>query len=158
MAAGYSVNTKDLERLHKAFRRLRVRLPEAAEKELAKVVGDDAQDAARFAMSRPGARGKYKREPEAYGHVDSYKGDPAITIERGGTAIGAEFGTTYHTVFGTKMLAKSMRRRVFGARTGRGRLGKVAGKTAEKNLPKTERRVAVAFDKEAEREFRRQGL
>lgn len=151
------LDTRDLDKLEGVFKRFRVKLPEAGEKALAEAVQRDATQSKSTLSSRPGASGRYKREPEAYSDV-MYRGDPAVRIEGGGTAIGAEFGTTYHTVFGRKVLAKSMKRRVFGARVGRGRLGKVVGKTAKANLPKTERDVALAFDREAEREFRKAGL
>lgn len=151
------LDTRDLDKLEKAFKAFLVRLPDAGEDAIAKSVQRDATQSKSTLSSRPGASGKYKREPEAYSDV-MYKGDPAVRIEGGGTAIGAEFGTTYHTVFGRKVLAKSMKRRVFGARTGRGRLGKVVGKTAKANLPKTEREVALAFDKAAERQLRKAGL
>ena len=137
---------------------MRVKLPDAAEAELAEIVGDDATDAQQFLSGRPGSRGRYKREPERIGHTDNYRGRPAAIIERGGTMVAAEFGTKLHYVWGRPVQARSMKRRVFGARVGRGRLGKVVGKTAERNLPQTERRIAVAFDKAAESEFRRAGL
>jgi hypothetical protein len=151
------IDTRDLDKLERAFKRFQVRLPEAGEKALGEAVERDARQSAQTLQSRPGASGRYKREPGAYSDV-VYKGDPAVRIEGGGTAIGAEFGTTYHYVFGRKVLAKSMKRRVFGARTGRGRLGKVVGKTAKANLSKTEREIALAFDREAEAEFRKAGL
>jgi len=154
----WQVNTRDLDKLERAFRRMRVKLPDAAEAELAEIVGDDAQDAQGFLSGRPGSRGAYKRQPERIGHVDNYRGHPAATIERGGTMVAAEFGTKLHYVWGRPVQARSMKRRVFGARVGRGRLGKVVGKTAERNLPDTERRIAVAFDHAAEAEFRRLGL
>ena len=158
MARKTGMDTKDLDALERAFKRFRVRLPAAAEDALEDSVKTDTRDAAQFLAKRPGASGKYKRDPGAYRFAEN-RGAPAVEISSSSpTAVGAEFGTNVHWVFGRKVAAKSMKRRVFGARTGRGRLGKVVGKTAERNIPKTERRIAIAFDKGAAKILKREGL
>lgn len=151
------VQSKDLVRLEQALKLFRVRLPDAGEK----VLGDTAEKIAKESkgkvMSRPGSRGSYHREPESY-DTQMRSGAHAVEIERGGTAVAAEYGANYHYVFGHRVLAKSMKRRVFGARVKRWTSGKVTGKLIKADLPAAEKRLAIAFDKSAERTFDRLGL
>ena len=151
------VDSRDLIKLERALKLFAVRLPDAGEKVLEKTAEQNAGRSGSLVMSRPRARGKYKREPGAYSDVKR-KGAHSIKIEAGGTAIGAEFGANFHTVFGKRVAAKSMKRRVFGGRVKRNTSGKVVGQTVKKDLPQAERRLAVAFDKAAEKEFRKAGL
>ena len=152
-----SVNTKDLVKLEKAMKLFAVRLPDAAEDELKDTTNLIEKAAVGAVSQRPGSRGGYKREPGAYHHGMRNKA-PAVEIDRGFTAIGAEYGANYHVVFGNRVLAKSMKRRVFGARVKRWTAGKVVGKLIKADLPKAEKRLAIAFDKEAEKTFTRLGL
>lgn len=158
MARGKGIDTRDLKQLNLAMKQLQARLPKAGEQVIADFAQDTARDAASRVMSRPGSRGNYKREPEAYDWTASRGGDPAVSIERGGTAIGAEFGANFHTVFGHRVPARSMRRRVFGARVKRTLSGKVVGRATKDGLPRAERDLAIAFDRTAEAEFRKRGL
>lgn len=152
-----SVDTKDLKRLEQAIKLFAVRLPDEGEKVLAKTAKSMAGDAASKVMSRPGSRGSYHREPEAY-DTAKRSGAHAVDIQGGGTAIAAEYGATYHYVFGRRVTAKSMKRRVFGARIKRWSSGKVVGKLIKADLPAAEKRLAIAFNKDAERVFDRLGL
>lgn len=152
------IDYRDLKQLDLAMKTLQARLPKAGEEVIEGFAEDTARDAARAVMSRPGSSGKYKRQPEAYDYTASRGGHPAVEIERGGTAIGAEFGATYHTVFGNRVTQRSMKRRVFGARVKRTLSGKVVGRVTKAGLPKVERDLAVAFDRTAEKEFRKRGL
>jgi hypothetical protein len=81
-----------------------------------------------------------------------------VSIDRGGTAIAAEFGATFHTVFGKRVKQASMKRRVFGARVKRMLSGKVVGKVIKADLPSMERNLAITFDQTAEADFRKAGL
>ena len=148
----------DVQQLNLAMKTLQVRLPKAGEQVLQDFAQDISRDAASLVMSRPGSSGKYHREPEAYDWTSSRGGHPAVEIERGGTAIAAEFGATYHTVFGHRVTQRSMKRRVFGARVKRALSGKVVGRATKKGLPVVERDLAVTFDRTAEMEFRKRGL
>lgn len=152
-----SVQTKDLVKLEKALKLFAVRLPEAGQQELKDTTELIDRAATSLVSQRPGSRGSYKREPTAYGHTIRNR-EPAVEIARGFTAIAAEYGANFHTVFGNRVPAKSMKRRVFGARVKRWKSGKVVGKLIVTDLPKAERRLAKAFDKEAERTFTRMGL
>jgi hypothetical protein len=136
---------------------MRTRLPQAGTEALEDAVVRNTAKSAQAVLGRPGASGKYHREPEAYDET-TRKGAPAIRIQGGGTAIAAEYGATYHTVFGRRVKAASMRRRVFGARVKRNTSGKVVGRVVKADLPALERRVAVAFDRAAESVFDREGL
>ena len=158
MASRKGIDTRDLKQLNLAMKQLQVRLPKAGTEVLEGFAQDVECDASRLVMTRPGSRGSYKREPQAYDWTANRRGHPAVSIERGGTAIGAEFGATYHTVFGRRMLAKDMKRRVYGARVKRLLSGKVVGKATKLGLPKAEKDLALAFDKTAEAEFRKRGL
>lgn len=151
------LDTKDLMKLEKAMRLFAVRLPDAADEVLVDTVRDISKDSASVVMSRPGSRGSYKREPDAYDAVIRNKAN-AIEIQRGFTAIAAEYGANFHHVFGKRVPVKSMKRRVFGARVKRWRSGKVVGKLVKTDLPAAEKRLAIAFDKEAEKTFTRLGL
>jgi hypothetical protein len=158
MALKSGMNTRDLQKLQASINRLRTKLPEAGTDVLEDAARSHATKAASAVMSRPGSSGNYKREPEAYDWTANRGGDPAVSIDRGGTAVAAEFGATYHTVFGKRVAQKSMKRRVFGARVKRALSGKVVGKTIKQDLPSMERDLAVAFDRTAEAEFRKAGL
>jgi hypothetical protein len=155
--AATGIERSGLPALEAAFKAFAVRLPEAGEEELKDTVRKNTTRSAQAVMSRPGSSGKYHREPDAYS--DTVKaGAPAIEIARGGTAIAAEFGANFHTVFGKRVPVKSMKRRVFGARVKRNLSGKVVGRVVKADLPAAERRLAVAFDRAAEREFTKRGL
>jgi hypothetical protein len=158
MARKVGMDTRDLRAVQAAINTFRTVLPEAGTKVLEEAAKDNSRKAASAVMSRPGASGKYKREPEAYDWERSRGGHPAVAIERGGTAIGAEFGANFHTVFGRRVSAKSMKRRVFGARVKRTLSGKVVGRVTKQALPGMERDLAIAFDHTAEREFTKRGL
>lgn len=151
------INSKDLVALHKAFKQFQVILPDAGDdvlKDTAKMI---TRESAGKVMSRPGSRGGYKREPGSYDAVMRNQA-PAVEIQRGGTAVAAEYGANFHVVFGNRVAAKSMKRRVFGARVKRWRSGKVVGKLVKADLPAAEKRLAIAFDKTAEKTFTRLGL
>jgi len=159
MAAGTRINDRDLRQLQAAFNALRTRLPEAGTQVLEDTAHDVSKRAAGAVMSRPGSSGRYKRDPDAYDWTASRNGHPAVEISGSSpTAVGAEFGATYHTVFGRRVAAKSMKRRVFGARVKRALSGKVVGRTTKAMLPKVERDLAIAFDRTSEREFTKRGL
>ena len=151
------LDTRDLMKLEKAMKLFAVRLPDAADQVLVDTAKDISSDSRNVVMSRPGSRGSYKRQPDAYDAVIRNKAN-AVEIERGFTAIAAEYGANFHTVFGNRVAAKSMKRRVFGARVKRWRSGKVVGKLIKTDLPAAEKRLAIAFDKEAEKTFDRLGL
>lgn len=151
------MDTKDLLKLQKAFKQFAVRLPDAADEVLVQTAKTITRESASKVMSRPGSRGGYKREPGAYDAVIRNAAN-AVEIQRGGTAIAAEYGANFHTVFGNRVVAKTMKRRVFGARVKRWRSGKVVGKLIKADLPAAEKRLAIAFDKEAEKTFDRLGL
>jgi hypothetical protein len=151
------IDDRDLRRLQASLNAMRVQLPQAGTDALEDSAKQNTRRSAQAVQSRPGSSGKYKREPGAYSQTVR-NGAPAIKIQGGGTAIGAEFGATYHTVFGRRVKAASMRRRVFGARVKRQTSGKVVGRVVKADLPALERRVALAFDKSAERVFDKQGL
>jgi hypothetical protein len=148
----------DIKQLDLALKHLQVRLPKAGTEVIEGFAQDISRDAASLVMSRPGSSGRYKREPQAYDFTASRGGHPAVKIARGGTAIGAEFGATYHHVFGRRVPQRSMKRRVFGARVKRALSGKVVGKATKAGLPRVERDLAVTFDRTAESEFRKRGL
>lgn len=152
-----SVQSSDLVRLERTLKLFAVRLPDAGEKSLEDTAAKNAKRSKGEVMSRPRSRGKYHREPEAYSETVR-AGAHAIEIERGGTAIAAEFGANFHTVFGKRIPVKSMKRRVFGARVKRNTSGKVVGKTVKADLPAAEKRLALAFDRTAEKLFRKAGL
>lgn len=151
------INSKDLVALHKAFKLFQVQLPDAGDdvlKDTAKMI---ARESASKVQSRPGSRGSYKREPGAY-DAKMRNQAPSVEIQRGGTAIAAEYGANFHVVFGNRVAAKSMKRRVFGGRVKRWRSGKVVGKLVKTDLPDAEKRLAKAFDQTAEKTFTRLGL
>ena len=150
-------NFDDVEKLHKAFKQFQVRLPDAGDKVLEATSRKIATQGRSKLSSRPGSRGDYKRMPQHLNQA-TIGGHHGIELQRGGTMIAAEYGTTFHWVFGTRVVAKSMKRRVFGARVKRWTSGKVVGKLIKAELPKTERELAIAFDKQAERIFDKAGL
>ena len=147
----------DLERLEKSMRQMAVKLPKAGEKVLEKTSEQMARQSKSKLSSRPGSRGSYKRMPEDISQKSKGK-IHGIELQAGGTMIAAEYGANFHHVFGNRVPAKSMKRRVFGARVKRWTSGKVVGKLVKADLPKTERKLAVAFDKEAEKIFSKAGL
>lgn len=151
------VDARDLLKLERAMRRFAVRLPDAGDEVLEDTAEMMERDSSRAVATRPGSRGSYHREPGAYGTAVR-NGAHAVTIERGGTAVAAEYGANYHHVFGRRVLAKSMKRRVFGGRVKRWRSGKVVGKLVKADIPHAEKRLAIAFDKAAEAEFTKLGL
>ncbi len=151
------VTSKDLQRLELVFKQFAVRLPEAGEKVLKKTAQQNTRRSAGAVMGRPRSSGRYKREPGAYSAKEK-KGYQGIEIKAGGTAIAAEYGTAFHTVFGRRVPVKSMKRRVFGARVKRATSGKVVGRVVKDDLPKAERRLAIAFDETAEAAFTKAGL
>lgn len=128
---------------------------DAADDELEQIAEDHARKAAQRVRSRPGG-GVYRREPDAY-DAETRGGAPAISIEGGGTAIGAEFGRRFHDVFGRRVTASSMSRRVFPVPAS-GRLGYVVGAIIEGDTRRMEDRLSRAIDKRAEAEFRRRGI
>ena len=152
-----SVKAGDIAKVEKVLKSFATRLPEAGALSLEDTAETVARASKGVVMHRPRSRGNYHREPGAYSDVIR-KGAPAIEIERGGTAIAAEFGANFHTVFGHRIAAKSMKRRVFGGRVKRNTSGKVVGATVKKDLPRAERDLALAFDKTAEKAFRKAGL
>jgi len=158
MAMKSGMNSRDLQKLQASLNRLRTKLPEAGTEVLEDAARSHSTKAASAVMTRPGSSGRYKREPEAYDWTANRGGDPAVSIERGGTAIAAEFGATFHTVFGRRVPQKSMKRRVFGARVKRTLSGKVVGRTIKQDLPNMERELAITFDRTAEADFRKAGL
>ena len=147
----------DLLKLQKALKQFAVRLPESGDKVLEDTSRDMARQAKSKLGSRPGSRGSYKRMPEDISQ-ETIQGHHGIELQRGGTMIAAEYGSNFHHVFGNRIPVKSMKRRVYGARVKRWTSGKVVGKAVKADLPKTERKLAIAFDKEAERIFDRQGI
>jgi hypothetical protein len=147
----------DLEKLEKAIKQFAVRLPKAGDKVLEDTSELMARQAKSKLSSRPGSRGNYKRMPQHISQATIGKSH-GIELQAGGTMIAAEYGTTFHWVFGNRVTAKSMVRRVFGARVKRWTSGKVVGKAVKADLPRAERKLAIAFDKEAERIFDRQGI
>ena len=147
----------DMLKLEKALKQFAVRLPKAGDKVLETTSEQMARRSKSKLGSRPGSRGSYKRMPEDISQ-ETIGGHHGIELARGGTMIAAEYGATFHWVFGNRIQANKMKRRVFGARVKRWTSGKVVGKTVKAELPKTERKLAIAFDKEAERIFDRQGI
>lgn len=148
---------QDLQKLEKALKQFAVRLPAAGDRVLEDTSRQIARQAKSKLASRPGSRGSYKRMPQDISQ-ETIGGHHGIELQRGGTMIAAEYGSNFHHVFGRRIPVKSMKRRVFGARVKRWTSGKVVGKTVKADLPKTERKLAIAFDKEAERLFDRQGI
>ena len=148
---------QDLQKLEKALKQFAVRLPEAGDKVLEDTARLMAREGKSKLASRPGSRGSYKRMPEDISQ-ETIGGHHGIELQRGGTMIAAEYGATFHWVFGNRVTAKAMKRRVFGARVKRWTSGKVVGKAVKADLPRAERKLAIAFDKEAEKLFDRQGI
>jgi hypothetical protein len=147
----------DLAKLELVFKKFAVRLPEAGDKVLEQTSQQIARQGKSKLGSRPGSRGKYKRMPQDISQ-ETIGGHHGIELQAGGTMIAAEYGTTFHWVFGRRVVAKTMKRRVFGARVKRWTSGKVIGKLVKAELPKTEKQLAIAFNKEAQKMFDKAGL
>ena len=147
----------DIAKLERTLKLFAVRLPEAGDKSLERTSHKVANQSRGKLSSRAGSRGKYKRMPEDMGQESKGKFH-GIELQRGGTMIAAEYGATFHVVFGKRVTAKSMKRRVFGARVKRLTSGKIVGKTVKADLPRAEKDLALTFDKRAEADFRKAGL
>ena len=147
----------DLETLERTMRQFAVKLPAAGDRVLKDTSNQMARQSKSKLSSRPGSRGGYKRMPQDISQETKGK-HHGIELARGGTMIAAEYGATFHWVFGKRVAAKSMKRRVYGGRVKRWTSGKVVGKTVKADLPRAERELAVAFDREAEKAFTKAGL
>lgn len=151
-----NVDSKDVKRLTAALKRFPNELIDAGQDALEETTKQLAKDAKHAVRARPGG-GSYKREPGAY-RATKTGGNPGVSIQGGGTAIAAEYGTTWHTVFGDRIRASTMKRRVFGAQVSGDLDGYVVGKLVKRNMPGDEKDLAKALDREAERQFKKAGL
>ena len=151
------MGTTALVKLERTMKLFAVRLPAAGDKELHDTSEKMARKSTSKLGSRPGSRGNYHRMPEDIDQMTKGKFH-GVELARGGTMIAAEYGATFHHVFGEKIEAKKMKRRVFGARVKRWTAGKVVGKTVKADIPRLERDLAITFDRTAEKLFTKAGL
>jgi len=112
---------------------------------------------ARRVQGRPGG-GSYKREPGAYSS-EKVRGGAAVGIRGGGTAIGAEYGTEVHMVFGRFKVAGAMKRRVFPPNIAATDAtdGYVVGQTIKDTMPETQKDVRDAVLTEMAKDLARAG-